>query len=96
MKKIYISGPITNYEDTSYLRFKKAESYLISLGYSVINPMELPHNHNKSYISFLKEDSRALSYCDGIYLLKNWEKSRGSVFEFNLAVSFCLSILYEF
>lgn len=84
-KKIYISGKISGIEEEAPALFKEAQNLLESQGYEVVNPMEFNHEHDKSWSSFMKEDIKALCDCDEIYMLDNWQHSRGAVIEHNLA-----------
>lgn len=86
--KIYISGAITGTDD--YMeRFANAEKYLTELGYSVVNPAkvnaQLPSDTD--YENYMKMSFCMLDMCDGIYLLKGWEKSCGSNRELGYAMA---------
>ena len=84
--RIYISGPMTgvdNYEEN----FERAEKYLISLGYEVINPSKvdaaLPQ---MDYFEYLDIDLYLLSKCQAIYMLNGWNNSNGSKEELKMAL----------
>jgi len=94
MNKIYISGKITGIDNYAEL-FQNAEDYLISLGYEVINPVKLNHEHDKSWESYMKEDIKALLYCDEIYLLENYYKSKGAMIERAIAVELGMKVIYQ-
>ena len=86
--KIYISGAISNTDD--YMeRFAKAEKELTENGYSAVNPAkvnaQLPED--TSYEEYMKMSFCMLDMCDGIYLLKGWEKSCGSNRELGYAMA---------
>ena len=90
--KIYICGQITgvdNYAQT----FEQAEQNLIAEGYEVVNPCKLPHKHDKTWKSYMKEDIKAMIDCDAIYLLPNWRESSGATIEFIIALSLKMLIL---
>jgi len=93
--KIYISGAITNNEKLAPKQFNDAAKKLIDLGFDVVNPMTLPHKHDKTWLNFMREDLKALVYCDAIYMLKGWSKSKGANIEFDLAKSLGLFICCE-
>lgn len=90
--KIYISGPITGVENYAEA-FEQAEKKLIADGYEVVNPCKLPHNHDKSWESYLKEDIKSMMDCDAVYLLPNWGKSSGARLECHIAIRLAFQIL---
>lgn len=96
-KKIYISGKISGMEEEAKILFAKAEAMLTKKGYDVINPMKLPHDHDKKWSSYLREDLRAmLDYdCEAIYMLKNWHESDGAMLEHINATALKMEIIYE-
>lgn len=97
MKTIYISGQITGlpYEDALSV-FDKAEKYLKSLGYDVINPMtHVPYNKDWSWFDYMGEDIKLLGKCDSIYMLKGWKKSDGARIEYEIAIRKNKKIIYE-
>lgn len=94
-KKIYISGRISGIEEQAPQLFEEAESYLNNRGYEVVNPMKLPHNHDKSWESYMKEDIKALMDCDEIYMLKGWSLSRGACTEYDLALSLKMTVTHQ-
>ena len=100
--KIYISGKISGLTtEEAQNNFESAENYLKDkfeskgVALTLINPMKLEHNHNKSWEEFMKEDIGALLNCDAIYLLKNWGDSRGARIERAIALELGIEIVYE-
>lgn len=75
--------------------FKKAENSLLQQGYEVLNPMELPHEHDKSWESYMRECIKALCDCDGILMLYNFQDSKGSLEELRIAKLLNLFIQYQ-
>ena len=53
MKKVYICGKISGMEDEAKVLFEEAETKLKERGFEVINPMKLPHNHDKQWTSYV-------------------------------------------
>lgn len=92
--KIYISGQITGLENFAQI-FKQAETDLLLEGHEIINPVELNHDHDKSWESYMKEDIKAMCDCDAIYLLKNWIYSRGAKIEKQIAEYLGMQIIYQ-
>jgi hypothetical protein len=95
LRKIYISGRITGIEADAPRLFYNAEMHLKKLGFDVINPMTIKHNHNKSWANYMKADLKELLDCDVIYMLNNWQYSKGATIEKALAETLELQVLYE-
>lgn len=94
MKKVYISGPISKIPfQEAFDNFEKKEKELIALGYEVVNPMKLEHNHDKSWKSYMKVDLKALIDCDCIVMLPGWVSSKGARIEWYLAKDLGIQIL---
>lgn len=85
--KLYLSGAITGTDD--YMdRFSMAEKSL-EAEHTIINlakvNAQLPSDTN--YEDYMKMSFCMLDMCDGIYLLKGWEKSCGSNRELGYAMA---------
>lgn len=93
--KIYISGKISGIEIDAAYYFASAEQELKSLGYEVINPMTLSHEHDKSWHSYMKEDVKALCECDEIFMLSNWTDSKGAIIEHTIAMYLGIKVKYQ-
>ncbi len=75
--------------------FDAAETLLREQGYSVVNPMKLNHEqHDKSWESYMKVCIRELTECDAVYMLPNYQLSKGAMYEFLLANVLKLEIMY--
>jgi hypothetical protein len=97
VKKVYISGPISGHEKAATILFKAAENDFKTrlVKFEVVNPMELPHDHDKSWTSYLREDIKALADCDVIFMLANWTNSKGAKIEWELAQNLGIEIIYQ-
>lgn len=88
MEKIYISGRITGLDlDECAKTFQEVEDILTNqMGYEVVNPMKLPHDHDKKWESYMKECIKALMDCTHIFVIqKDIEHSIGAKIEIELA-----------
>lgn len=98
VKKIYISGKITGLETAKAISiFNKAEN-TIKTNFpqaQIVNPFTIPHNHNLSWESYMKEDIKHMMDCDSIYMLKNYKESKGALIEYDLAIKLGFNILFE-
>lgn len=84
--KVYISGPVTGRDMTECkVDFNSAELWLTGLGYDVINPLSYDVIEGGTWEDYMKRDLKLLCDCDYIYLLDDWESSRGSRLEYNVA-----------
>lgn len=92
--RVYISGPISHYDlDERRRAFARTELMLRRRGYMPVNPMRngLPqpgdwHNH-------MCVDIRNLLTCRYIFLMPEWETSKGCRLELDVAMSCGLQIL---
>jgi len=95
-RKIYIAGPITDYDLSERKRkFDFNQSLLEVLGFEVVNPMALPHDHDKTWHSYMRECIAALVTCDSVLFLKDWQKSSGAQLEYHIADALDLTIMFE-
>jgi len=91
---IYIAGAVTG--TTDYIeRFEDAAYQAVLLKYLPINPIELPHNHDKSWESYMKETIIAMMRCEAIFMMKGWRQSKGATIEHHLAKKLNYTIIYE-
>ena len=94
--KIYISGQITGLsEETARYNFTMAHLNLRQQGHDPVNPMLLPHNHGKTWAEYMREDIHALLDCEAIYMLENWQESKGARIEFGLAIELGMKIIFQ-
>lgn len=94
-RMIYISGKISGMEEQAKAIFDDAEKKLKEKGYAVLNPMKLPHEHDKSWVSYMVECIRAMAQCDSIFMLSNWHESRGARVEHEIALRKRMRIFYQ-
>lgn len=92
---VYISGAITGTSD--YMeRFAKAEEILTKQGLSVINPAKVNSMMPKdtTYDQYMQMAFTMLSFCECIYMLDGWEKSKGATWEMDYAQRNKIEIRY--
>ncbi len=97
MKRIYISGGITNVSDFMN-KFNEAEDELLDMGYtSIVNPAfvnsHLPED--LSYDDYMEISIAELNVCEAIYMLRNWKESKGAVTEHRFRSMNGLEIIYQ-
>ena len=85
--RVYISGGITGVDDYES-KFEKAENYLASKGYSVINPAKFNTClTGLSYEEYMLIDMTLIDMCKAMYMLEGWENSCGSNREYGYALA---------
>lgn len=81
--------------EVAYSNFNNAELSLANDGFDVINPMKIEHNHDLSWVNYMREDLKAMLNCTHIYMLKDWHLSKGANIEYNLAKDLGLTVLFQ-
>lgn len=92
-KKVFISGPMSGYDNFNREAFMEAEKKLKDAGYSVFNPAWLNFDESWDTASIMAIDMAALSRCDAIYQLDGWRESKGAKAEYRTAEWLGLDIL---
>lgn len=101
MKKlVYISGAVSDIPERVYkARFKKAEKFLLGLGYDVFNPIEDEEIQTVfreyGYSACLAKCIEKLQYCDMIFMLVGFTESGGAMAEKAYAKACKMEIVYE-
>lgn len=104
--KVYISGPISGLpESEAKANFERAERFLRCLRMDTVNPMklpvvDLPNNPTPidrlaQWKKYMVQDIAALFDCNGIYMLPDWEKSKGARIEHAIASEVGHFIIYH-
>ncbi len=76
------------YKDYNAKSFNDMALNLRKLGYDVCNPIDISVAHpGKTREEYLKKDVAALTGCDSIVVLDNWDKSEGACLEVSIARS---------
>lgn len=94
MKKIYISGKITDNENYK-TDFEAAELALKIAGYQPVNPVEEHLPDGATWADYMRHDIKLLCDCDAIYMLNGWRESAGAKIEHKLARDLGIEIIYE-
>lgn len=92
MKKIYISGKITDAINPEK-KFLAAETALRKIGWDVINPMLSPPSD--TWEGYMTYDIGLLFTCQAIYMLSDWRESKGARIEHAIAKEMGLTIIYQ-
>lgn len=93
MKKLYLSGPMTNVPLNNEPAFSKAAKALRKKGYTVISPPELDRvSKHRTWEGYLRRDLSFLVKCDAVATLPNWKKSRGANLEVYVAKALSMPV----
>lgn len=86
--RVYISGPITGYENGNRPAFYEAKESLVNMGYEVVVPFDnntndeesevIGDNTSNKYWDILIKDIRSLLKVQGIVFIPEWETSKGA------------------
>lgn len=89
---IYISGPMSGYEDFNRPAFARAAAALRELGHQVVSPPEV--TDSTDWIEAMRADIKALCDCTAIAMLPGWTQSRGAQIELRIARELGMQELY--
>lgn len=96
--KVYVSGKITGLDPKEYLaRFAEAQLYLEFHGHKVMNPASAMSGCTTG---FSDDDYQHVCYamidtCDAIYMLGNWQGSKGARKELQYAFDWRKQVMYQ-
>jgi len=95
-KKIYISGQITGLQpEKAREKFERAEELIRQMGAEPVNPMKNGLPENAPWELHMALDIVLLMGCESIYLLPDWEHSRGATLEKTIAELTGKQLIYE-
>ena len=97
IKKIYLSFPISHFDIEERREFaEKRAKYLSDIyGCEVVNPLKNGLDASVHWREHMKRDIQLLLECDTIFMCKDFEYSKGCKFEFDVATTCGLNVLYE-
>ena len=85
--RIYISGQITGLPyPIAVKRFAVAARRLSELGHHPVNPIYNGLPRDATWAEHIRADLAALKACDGVCMLRGWERSRGARIERHAAL----------
>lgn len=104
IRGIFISGPMTGFENYNFDKFNEVAARLIRAGYNVINPVNICKKFKQEEVIKSKEAFDAMvaeqqvaerERCDAILLLDGWELSLGVRLELQTAIELKFRIFLE-
>ena len=94
--KIYIAGKITGQERTAMIiKFEAAAMHLKAQGHHPFIPCVLPEYDDVPHEDYLHVCYAMIDICDAIYMLSDWQQSKGARMELQYAADHKKEILYE-
>lgn len=94
--RVQLVGGITNVDNYIYLFERaEAEAYCIDGVTGVINPCNLPHDHDKTWESYMVECLSSIDTVDAIFLLRGWQASDGARLEYKYATENKKTIYFQ-
>lgn len=95
-KYCYIAGKIGGLHEREYTEnFRQGKIEVEKLGLEPISPLDLPHNHERTWEAYMREDLTEMLKCGSVYVLRNWRSSPGAVIEVSTAVSVGINIIHQ-
>ncbi|MEG0518299.1 MAG: DUF4406 domain-containing protein [Bacteroidales bacterium] len=86
-EKVYISGLISGLsKEQSERNFSGVQALLELAGCEAVNPMDNGLSIEAAWEEHMLEDIKNLMACDSVYMLANWQQSRGARIEYTIAV----------
>lgn len=97
MNRIYVSGPVTGYDEYNKPAFDNVKEKLLKLRFDeVITPFDVSlTKDDKLWIDYMKEDIQALLTCNAICMLNGSSYSKGAMIEQNIAIGLGYDIIFE-
>jgi len=94
--KIYIAGKITGEDEAAvYNKFVVAKTRLENSGDLVMSPHVLSENRGFDHEDYMHICYAMIDICDAIFVLKDWQKSKGARMEVQYACDHQKEIFYE-
>lgn len=94
--KIYISGKISGTDLTETRKcFAAVAKAMKRLGYEPVNPLENELSEHDNWEAHIAKDIADLLQCKAIYMLQDWQESKGARIEHYIATEIGIPIMYE-
>ena len=94
--KVYISGKISGLDPVEAKKnFIKAELRLKNQGHEVMSPKGIMDFAEFEHDDYMHVCKAMVDVCDAIYMLSNWQTSKGSREELNYAKEWRKEVLWE-
>jgi len=65
------------------------------LGLVPVSPLDLPHQHERTWEAYMREDLTAMLQCTHVYALRNWRLSPGATIEIETALKVGINVIHQ-
>src|SRR5437763_13955511 len=89
---IYISGPMTGYDNGNHPAFAAAAQYLRACGFEVLSPHEVKLA-DPTWVNYMRADIALVVRAQTVVTLAGWECSRGARLEVLIAHTLGIPVL---
>ena len=94
--KIYIAGKISGLNRDSVIqKFEAAQKSLVAKGHQVFIPSVLPAYEEVSHEDYLHICYAMIDICDAVYMLSDWQQSKGARLECEYAIEKKKQIIFQ-
>ncbi len=94
--KIYIAGKITGLDRAGVDRkFAEAAQKLSAEGHEVFVPTVLPYYEDVAHDDYIHVCYAIIDICDAVYMLADWQQSKGARMEMQYATEWRKQVLYQ-
>ena len=77
------------------MNFEIAEQIIWAMGHEPVNPFKLRHKKDATWEDYMRKDIRELTKCAAIWMLPDWQDSRGARMEHRISRQLLLKIIYQ-
>lgn len=94
--KIYIAGKISGLNRSNVIqKFEAAQKSLSKKGHQVFIPCVLPAYEEVSHEDYLHICYAIIDVCDAVYMLSDWQQSKGARLEYEYAIENNKQIIFQ-
>ena len=92
-KKVYICGKVTGlpYHEVTR-KFGEAHLKLLQQGYLPVNPLAVVNDWHMPWEQAMRLCIKALMDCDAVYLLHDWQQSKGAKVEHQICMQVGIAV----
>jgi len=95
-KNCYIAGKICGLREEEYTEnFHQAKMEVKELGLKPISPLDLSHDHERTWEAYMREDLTEMLKCGTVYACREWRHSLGATIEIKLALKVGINIIHQ-